>query len=80
MKKGQTLSPEARAKMSAARKGRPGRPHSPESRAKISAAKKGQTLSCSRPPGRRIPFNPCFQTLESTKSRRKGCLAVFLDT
>jgi hypothetical protein len=39
--KGRTQSPETRAKMSAAHKGRPGRPLSPETRAKIAAAKKG---------------------------------------
>src|SRR5262249_26906297 len=35
-------SPEHRAKIAAALRGRPGRPHSPETRARISAANKGR--------------------------------------
>jgi NUMOD3 motif len=42
---GQKHSPEARAKMSAAQKGRPGHPHTVEARAKISAAQKGRKKS-----------------------------------
>jgi hypothetical protein len=45
MKKGQTASDEARAKMSAAKKGRPGRPQSPETREKIAKKLTGQRRS-----------------------------------
>ena len=39
------LSPETRAKIAAAHKGRPGHPQSPESRAKVAAARRGRPLS-----------------------------------
>jgi hypothetical protein len=54
--KGQPLSDETKAKLSAAKKGQPGtflgRLHTPESRAKISAAKKGKPLTPAQIEGR----------------------------
>ena len=41
-RKGHEVSPEARARIAAALKGRPGRPLSPEHRAKIATARKGR--------------------------------------
>lgn len=41
-RRGRTLSPEQKAKLSAAKAGKPGPPQSPESRAKVSASKVGK--------------------------------------
>src|SRR5437763_786047 len=44
-KRGRTLSPETRAKISQALKGKPRKPHSPETRARMSEAHKGKSHS-----------------------------------
>jgi hypothetical protein len=59
-----THTAELRAKMGAARKGKPGKPHTAETRAKISTAQKGR-------PGK----SPSVETRAKTNAANKGKLS-----